>query len=70
MMSVGAMEDGGRESCDAKSLEPDLTRKTFTFWSVCVCLCACVGQCIYVCIHGHQYMCVHAPCGLGACSGP
>lgn len=57
MMSVGAMEDRGQESQDAKSLEPDLTRKTFTFWSVCVFLGQCVTVCIYmdvntcVCIH-------------------
>lgn len=36
-MSVGAMEDRGQESQDAKSLEPDLTRKTFTFLK-CVCV--------------------------------
>lgn len=27
---------GGQDSQNAKSLEPDLTRKTFTFWSECV----------------------------------
>lgn len=36
VISVGAMENRGQESQDAKSLEPDLTRQTFTFWSECV----------------------------------
>lgn len=48
MMSVGATEDRGQESQDAKSLEPDLTRKTFTFWSVCMCVCRPVLDCVYI----------------------
>ena len=51
MMSVGAMEDRGQESQDAKSLEPDLTRKTFTFGGVCVCVCRPLHDCVY--IHEH-----------------
>lgn len=47
-MSVGALEDVGQKSQDAKSLEPDLTAKTFTFWSMCVCASTSVGLCVCI----------------------
>lgn len=66
-MSIGTVEDGGQGSQDAKSLEPDLTRKTFTFSSVCV-YAGPVRDCVYT--HGVQYLCVHTLCGLSGCYGP
>lgn len=56
-MSVGAMEDRGQESQDAKSLEPDLTRKTLTFWSVCECVDQCMTECIYTWASVHVRAC-------------
>lgn len=62
------MEWRGRESQDAKSLEPDLTRKTFTFWSVCAWLQTAAWLCLYTwtSIHVRAY----TPRGLGGCYGP
>lgn len=60
ILSVGAMEARGRESQDAKSLEHDLTRRTFIFLKH-VCLEA------EAYLHGLQCMCARSPYGLVGC---